>query len=186
MSHVKSFDEFVNETRINEYRSEEIEKYHVDPEDDNKNCTLQAVIDTATDLVDGELNPVDVWSSVPDKNTVSVSYEFYTPDNELKSTFYEGHGYILNIKFPKEKLEALLQEVEKKKIKKEEATETLLSWIKEATSSLQKEKDSMTGYNKENGTEVTLKDLENTQRKYMKDVEELRSGDNKAKNLREE
>jgi hypothetical protein len=186
MEKIKSFEEFVNESELNELRTSEIEQYHIDPEDDNKNCTLQALINTATNLVDGELNPVDVWASVPDKNTVSVSYEFYTPDKDLKSSFYEGHGYILNIKFPKEKLEALLQDVEKKNIKSEKATETLESWIKEATQDLQKSKDSLTGYNKENGTEVTIKDLASIQREYMKDVEELKGGKSEAKGLREE
>ena len=208
---IKTYQEFLNEhnsedLKANEEFSVDLESgdvlgkegevkfYHVDAENEERDCTLQAMLDTAAKLVDKDVTPRGLWGDVEDKNTFSLSYEFTTPDKELEDTTEGGHGYILKINFPKKKLEELLQKVEKKEIKGEEAVETLNSWIDPAMKDLKTVKGKSgdvvkTGFNEENGTEVIFRDLEAIQRNYLEDVKNLMSNsttDASAKNARTE
>jgi len=88
----------------------------------------------------------------------------------------------------------LLQKVEKKEIKNEEAVETLNSWIDPVLKDLKTVKGKSgdvikTGFNEENGTEIIFRDLEAIQRQYLEDVENLKNNsttDSSAKNARTE
>jgi hypothetical protein len=152
------------------------------------------MLDTAAKLVDGDVTPTGLWGEVADKNTFSLSYEFTTPDKELEDTSEGGHGYIIKINFSKRRLEELLQKVEKKEIKNEEAVETLNSWIDPVLKDLKTVKGKSgdvikTGFNEENGTEIIFRDLEAIQRQYLEDVENLKNNsttDSSAKNARTE
>jgi hypothetical protein len=108
MGKIKTYQEFLNEQKSEEQTNEdfsvdmesgdvlgkeaEIKFYHVDAENDDRSCTLQAMLDTAAKLVDGDVTPTGLWGEVADKNTFSISYEFTTPDKELEDNSEGGHG----------------------------------------------------------------------------------------------
>ena len=125
---IKTYQEFLNEhnsedLKANEEFSVDLESgdvlgkegevkfYHVDAENEERDCTLQAMLDTAAKLVDKDVTPRGLWGDVEDKNTFSLSYEFTTPDKELEDTTEGGHGYILKINFPKKRLEELIRKM---------------------------------------------------------------------------